>query len=224
MKTAEIPLGVSNHHIHLSKADMEALFGAGYQLKVKRELCQSGEFAADEVLSLVGPKGRVDRVRVVGPLRSETQIEITPNDAHKLGIAAVVRASGDLDGSPGLKLVGPAGELSVEQGAVVSHRHIHMSPQDARRFGLHNEDYVLVRAKGVRGAIFENVLIRVHASFVLEMHLDLDEANGALVHSGDCLELLLPERAGEQVAITMYPEGLPEEARASAQRGEKPAS
>lgn len=208
MKTAEIPLGVSNRHIHLAATDMEALFGAGYQLKVKRMLCQSGEFAAAESLTLLGPRGRIDRVRIVGPLRTETQVEITPNDAHKLGIDPMVRASGDLDGSPGLKLIGPAGELDLSQGAVVSHRHIHMSPQEAQRLGLRNKDHVMVRARGVRGVIFENVLVRVHDSFVLEMHLDTDEANGALVHSGDCLELLLPERTGEQVAITMYPEGV----------------
>jgi acetate kinase len=177
-----IPIGVSAHHVHLSQKDAEILYGAGHQLTPRAPLTQPGQFACQETVDLVGPKGRVDRVRVLGPVRDQSQVEISRTEEFKLGIDAPIRASGDLRGSPGLELVGPNGRVRLDEGVICALRHIHMAPEDALTFGLRDRDVVRVEVQGERSLIFGDVLVRVHPDFRLEMHIDTDEANAAEVN------------------------------------------
>lgn len=195
MQTQLITVGVSNRHVHVSQADLEALFGPGYRLQEMRPLSQPGQFAAEEVVTLVGPKGSLDKVRILGPVRPESQVEIAQTDAYRLGVKAPVRDSGDLVGTPGLRLVGPAGEVTLARGVILACRHIHMTPADARAFGVQDQDRVSIRVSGDRPTTFEGVLIRVSPSYALELHLDTDEANTALLRTGEFVSLSLPERA-----------------------------
>jgi propanediol utilization protein len=180
-----IPVGVSNRHFHISPADLEKLFGSGHQLTKLREVSQKGQFATQETLTVIGPKGRIENIRIVGPPRGQTQLEISRSDAIVLGVDPPVRYSGDLKGSPGARLVGPKGEVVLSEGLIIPQRHIHMSPEDARKFGVKDRDRVMVAplpqtlpaGSEARTVIFDNVLIRVHETFVLDFHLDTDEAN-----------------------------------------------
>ncbi len=174
-----IPISASVRHVHLSREHVQALFGQGHQLTVKHELSQPGQFACEEMLVLVGPKGRIPKVRVLGPERPETQVEISRTDEFILGIDAPIRASGDTKGSPGLRLEGPAGAVDLDHGVIQAQRHIHMSPDDAQKFGVKDKDWVMVRVGGERGIVFDDVLVRVHKSYRLDMHLDTDESNAA---------------------------------------------
>lgn len=180
-----IPVGVSNRHVHLAQSDLIQLFGTGAQLKKSRELSQPGQFACEQSVTLVGPKGVIENVRVLGPLRMQTQIEISAADGFKLGVKPPVRDSGDLDGSAKITLVGPEGSVTLQQGTIIAARHIHMQDSDALRFGVSDKDRVCVRAAGSRSVIFEEVLVRVSPSFRLEFHVDLDEANAAGLNNQD---------------------------------------
>lgn len=180
----EIPVEVSAHHVHLSRSAVEALFGPGHELTHRSDLSQPGQFACQETVNLVGPNGRVERVRVLGPVRGETQVEISMTEEYKLGIKAPIRASGDLDGSPGLALEGPRGTLELPQGVVCALRHIHMSPEDALQFGLKDRDTVMVQVRGGRTLVYGDVLVRVHPEYRLAMHIDTDEANAAGIATG----------------------------------------
>ena len=179
MDELKIPISTSVRHIHLCRAHVEALFGAGHQLTPRSELSQPGQFASEEALTLVGPKGSVEKVRVLGPERKETQVEISRTDEFALGIDAPIRGSGNVAGSPGITLRGPAGDLELDQGVIQAKRHIHMTPEDARRFGVEDRDWVMVRVSGERGLLFDDVLVRVSPKYRLDMHLDTDEANAA---------------------------------------------
>ncbi len=175
-----IPIGISAHHVHLCRADVEALFGEGHQLTPIKDLKQPAQFACEERVNLIGPRGRVDNVRILGPERTQTQVEISRTEEFKLGIDAPIRESGDLDGTPSLTLEGTAGKVVLPQGVICAKRHIHMSPEDAEQFGVHNGDHVLVKVAGEgRELIFGDVVIRVKDSYSLEMHIDTDEANAA---------------------------------------------
>jgi acetate kinase len=178
----KIPIGISAHHVHLSQDHVERLFGAGHQLTPRNPLSQPGQFACEEAVDLIGPKGRVDRVRVLGPVRPSSQVEISRTEEYKLGIDAPIRASGDLKGSPGITLVGSKGEEKLTEGVICALRHIHMSPHDALTYGLKDRDIVRVQVGGERSLIFGDVLIRVHPDFKLEMHIDTDEANAAEIN------------------------------------------
>ncbi len=180
----KIPIEVSAHHVHLSTEEIETLFGPGSRLTRRSDLSQPGQFACEEAVSLVGPKGRVDRVRVLGPERKETQVEISMTEEFKLGIKAPIRASGDLEGSPGVTLEGSNGKQTIPKGVICSYRHIHMSPEDALIFGLKDRDIVQVEVKGERTLTFGDVLVRVHPDFRLSMHIDTDEANAANIKTG----------------------------------------
>jgi acetate kinase len=180
----KIPIEVSAHHVHLARGEMDMLFGPESDLTRRADLSQPGQYACEETINLVGPKGRVERVRVLGPLRGQTQIEISMTEEFKLGIKAPIRASGDLDGSPGIKLEGTIGSLQLPQGVICSLRHIHMSPEDALSFGLKDRDIVSVRVEGERTLVFEDILVRVHPDFRLSMHIDTDEANAASIRTG----------------------------------------
>jgi acetate kinase len=175
-----IPIAVSARHVHLTQAAVEQLFGAGYQLTIKNPLSQPGQYAANEQVTIVGPKNQLERVRILGPCRDLNQVEISRTDEFFLGVDAPVRASGKIDNTPGIKLVGPKGELTLTQGVICAWRHIHMSPEDAQIFGVQDKDIVSVEVHGTeRPLTFGNVLIRVSPSFKLEMHIDTDEANAA---------------------------------------------
>ena len=181
----EVPVGVSNRHIHLSQKDVETLFGEGHQLTRKKEL-MGGQFAAQESCTIVGLKLRaIENVRVLGPARKTTQVEISGTDARKLGITVPVRDSGDIRGSAPIAIVGPKGAIYCTEGCIVAARHIHMSPADAGRAGVTDGEYVSVRVENDRGTTFNQVKIRVDESFTLEMHIDTDEANACGVKSGD---------------------------------------
>jgi acetate kinase len=179
-----IPLSTSAHHVHLSQADFEALFGQGKSMTPKLPLSQPGQFAAQETVNLIGPKGRVDRVRILGPARKESQVEIARTEQFKLGIDAPLRDSGDIEGTPGITIEGEAGSIDVNKGVICAKRHIHMSPEEALSLGLRDKDVVMVKVKGLRELIFGDVLVRVHPDFRMDMHLDTDEANAAQISPG----------------------------------------
>ena len=185
----KLPIALSNKHIHLSQADLEALFGEGYELTHKKDLSQPGQFACEEMVEVVGPKGST-KMRVLGPVRPESQVEVSLADARGLGIAVPVRQSGDVEGTPGCKLVGPKGEVEMSRGVIVAARHIHMSLEDAEKFGVKDKDIVSVQTEGLRGLTFHNVLVRANANFALEMHVDIEEGNAAGVKNGDLVELI----------------------------------
>jgi putative phosphotransacetylase len=178
----EIPVGVSNRHIHLSKEDLNHLFGEGHQLAKAKDLSQPGQYACKETITICGPNGAIEKVRILGPLRSKTQVEILSGDCYKLGVITLPRLSGDLHGTPGITLIGPKGSVQITEGLIVAQRHIHMSPEDANRFGVHDGQIVSLQINGPRGGIFNNVAVRANDSSVLECHLDIEEANAMSVN------------------------------------------
>lgn len=181
-----IPVAVSARHAHLSQATIEKLFGAGYRLKVRKMLSQTGQYAAEETVTLVGPRGRISGVRLMGPPRDHDQIEISRTDEFALGVDAPVRISGDLENTPGITLEGPTGSTTVPSGLITARRHIHMSPNDALRFGVRDHDTVQVRIDSDgRDLTFGDVTVRVSPDYTLEMHLDTDEANAAGIERGE---------------------------------------
>ena len=183
--TMSVPVGVSARHIHLTREHVEVLFGKGYELTRKKDL-MGGQFAANEQCTIVGLKLRaIENVRILGPVRKASQVEISATDARTLGVNAPLRESGDIAGSAPIALVGPKGVLYLEEGCIVAARHIHMTPEQARSAGLHDGEYVSVRMGDERGAVLDHVKIRVDPSFSLEMHIDTDEANACQVKQGD---------------------------------------
>jgi len=174
-----IQIGLSNKHLHLRKEDVETLFGAGHNLTPSKDLGQPGQFACEEKVDVVGPKGVLKGVRVLGPARPETQVEVAMTDARAIGIKPPVRESGKLDGTPGCKLIGPCGEVELDHGVIVALRHVHLSLEQAEAMALADKDIVRVRVEGERAVIFENVLVRANAAFNGEIHLDTDEGNAA---------------------------------------------
>lgn len=182
-----VPVGVSARHVHLTQADVETLFGAGYQLTKKKEL-MGGQFASNEQVTIVGTKLRaIENVRILGPVRKSSQVEISQTDAMKLGVRAPLRDSGDTNGSAPIAIVGPKGAIYLKEGCIVARRHIHMSPADAKAAGVKDKDVVSVTATNARGTTFDEVLIRVDDSFTLEMHIDTDEANASNIKTGDAV-------------------------------------
>lgn len=180
-----VPIAISARHIHLTREAVEALFGEGHELTPYADLSQPGQYACEERLTIVGPRGKIDRVRVLGPVRGKCQVEVSRTDEFKLGVDAPVRDSGDVEASPGVTLQGPAGELTLEQGLICARRHIHMTPKDAERFGVKNRDVVQVAVDSEgRDLVFGDVLVRVSPRYALEMHIDTDEANAAEIQPG----------------------------------------
>ena len=187
-----VPIGVSARHIHLTQEHVEVLFGKGYQLTKKKEL-MGGQFASNETVTIVGIKLRaIENVRVLGPVRKQTQVEISATDAIKLGVKAPIRESGNVAGSAPIAVVGPKGALYLKEGCIIAMRHIHMSPRDAMAAGVHDGDIVSVKADNERGTIFNEVLIRVNDSYTLEMHIDTDEANAAKIATGQTV-MIMPQ-------------------------------
>ena len=175
-----IPVGVSNRHAHLSMTDLEVLFGRGYQLTHQKDLSQPGQFAAAECIDIAGPKGNLEKVRILGPVRSDSQVEVSVTDSYKLGLKPFVRDSGQVEGSAGAELIGPNGRVRLKQGVIIAARHVHMTPEDARKMQLADNQKVSVLLQSPRPAVLMDVLVRVRADFALEMHLDTDEANAVM--------------------------------------------
>lgn len=185
-----VPVAFSNRHIHLSEQDIEVLFGRGYQLKVMKALSQPGQFACEETVTVEGPKGRLSRVRVLGPARKATQVEISLTDSFVLGVKGVVRMSGDVAGTPGIRIIGPAGTVEAPEGVIVAARHLHLSAQQAELFGLTNGQEVRLAIDGPRGIVMEHVAVRCGKGHDMEVHVDTDEANAAALRSGTMCEIL----------------------------------
>ena len=185
-----VPIGVSNRHVHLSQNDLESLFGRGYELTKIKDISQPGQFACKETVTIAGPKGAIEKVRVLGPTRKQSQVEILKSDCFKLGINAAMRMSGDLAGTPGITLIGPQKSLFLTQGAIVAKRHIHMLPRDARRFGVTDGQVVSLKVSGERGGILGNVVIRVTTTSALECHIDTEEANAMDLKNGSKITII----------------------------------
>ena len=185
-----IPVGVSNRHVHLSQGDLEALFGPGYELSKMKDLSQPGQYACKETVTICGPKGAIEKVRILGPVRSRTQVEILAGDSFKLGIKSTARLSGDLDGTPGITIIGPKGSVQIKEGLMVAQRHIHMLPEDAARIGVRDGQVVSLEVDGIRGGILRNTIVRVTSQSGLECHIDTEEANALGLSSSSRVKIV----------------------------------
>ncbi|GAB6173542.1 phosphate propanoyltransferase [Paradesulfitobacterium aromaticivorans] len=194
MPDFDVPLGISSRHVHLTQEHVDILFGRGHKLTPTKALSQPGQFASDETVTIVGNKGSLEGVRVLGPVRNYSQVELATTDTFKLGVKAPVRESGELEGTPGIELVGPVGKLKLNSGVIIAARHIHMTPEEAKEHGLKDGDHVSVEIPGSRGGVLDEVLIRVSPKFELDMHVDTDEGNAFNLHTGDTVEVLPQER------------------------------
>ena len=180
-----IPVGVSNRHIHLSQKDLDTLFGEGYELTPIKELSQPGQYACKELLTIIGPSMRpIENVRVLGPVRKSSQVEISATDSYVLKVKPPVRESGNIAGSAPIRIVGPKGVVELSEGCIIANRHIHMSPSEAERFSLKDGDTITVDVNGKRRTRWFDVQVRVHKDFRLEMHVDTDDANAAGIGNG----------------------------------------
>ncbi|TQR35159.1 phosphate propanoyltransferase [Lysinibacillus sphaericus] len=186
----KIPVGVSARHVHLAQTEVEQLFGENYQLTPKFELSQPGQFAAEETVVIAGPKGSIERVRILGPARSLSQVEISWTDAMKLGVKPPLRVSGDIKGSSPVTLIGPKGSVVLNEGLIIAQAHIHMSPTDSAQFQVVDGQSVQINIEGIRPIILSNVMIRVSERYRLEMHIDTDEANAGLIQQGTFAEIV----------------------------------
>jgi putative phosphotransacetylase len=186
----QVHIGVSARHIHLSKEHIAVLFGQGYELQILKELSQPGQYAAVEVVSVQGANGGMDKIRILGPARGATQLEISRTDAYSLGVNPPVRQSGSLEGTPGIKVIGPLGVVVLDQGVIVAARHIHFHTTDAESIGIKDQQLLKVKLNGERPLILEHVLARVSDQFALDLHIDTDEANAAGVKTGEFAEIL----------------------------------
>lgn len=189
-KTMKIPVSISARHVHLCRADMDTLFGEEEELSVFKELSQPGQYAANEKVSVCGPRGCIEGMRILGPLRSRSQVEVSMTDARQLGVTPPVRSSGDLAGSAPVTLKGPKGTVVLEEGCIVAERHIHMSPSDAEFYGVEDLEEVMVKIHNTKGGILDNVFVKVRDDFELDMHIDTDDANAFLIHNSDWVELV----------------------------------
>jgi putative phosphotransacetylase len=185
-----VPATVSARHIHLSRTDMDILFGAGYELTKIKNLAQPGQFASSDTVTIEGAKGSIEGMRVLGPVRKDTQVEISVTDAVKLGIEPAIRMSGNVDGSPGAVIVGPVGKVRIASGVIVAARHLHISDAQAEAFAVNNGDVVKLKKYGPREVVFGNFIVRSGPTHELEAHLDTDEANAAAIEDGDLLEIV----------------------------------
>jgi putative phosphotransacetylase len=182
-----IPVAVSSRHAHVSQRDLELLFGMGHALHPIKPLSQPGQYVCRETVTVAGPKGSLQNVRIVGPVRGETQVEISLTDTYTLGVPPVVRMSGDISGTPGAVLIGPMGRVRLSQGVIISQRHLHISPDEAGWMGLTNADTISVVSQGERPVVFKDVVVRAGETYRLEMHIDTDEANAANIRTGALL-------------------------------------
>ena len=185
---AAIPVGVSNRHVHLSQAHMDELFKIGFTKL--RDLSQAGQFVIAETVILAGPKGTLEGVRVVGPARTNSQVELSVGDAYKIGVIPLVRESGDIQGTPGITVIGSSGSVQLQEGVIVAKRHLHMKPEEADLFRVNDGDVVEIKCHGDRSLAFNQVIVRVNPNYTLEFHIDFEEANAAGLKQGDMVTLV----------------------------------
>lgn len=190
MKDDSIPVGISNRHVHLSKEDLETLFGKGYELTKLKDLSQPGQYAAKETVTICGPKGAIEKVRILGATREKTQIEILAGDCFKLGIKAEPRLSGKLDNTPGLTIIGSQGSVQTENGLIIAQRHIHMLPEDADKLNVKDGENVSIKIEGIRSGVLDNVIVRAVENSALECHLDMEEANAMGLNSKSKIKII----------------------------------
>ncbi len=188
----KIKVMLSNHHVHLKPEDVETLFGTGHEIKI-RKMLSPVEFAAEETVTLIGPRGKIEGVRVLGPLRHYTQAELLKADAIRIGVNAPLKNSGELEEAASIRILGPVGELNIK-GAIIAKRHIHLKPDSAEDLGIKDRQYVSVKAAGERGLIFQQVLVRVSCNSVDVMHIDLEEGNAANIENNDMLEIFIEDQ------------------------------
>jgi len=186
----KVSIGVSNRHVHLTEEDLKTLFGENYELEVDKEMTQPGQFASKAFVDLKTEKNTINHVRVVGPIREYTQVEISKTDSYFLGLNPPVRDSGDLDGSESITLVGPIGEIKIEKGCIIANRHIHITPKQLEMYNLKDKKVVDVKLDGEKGGIISDVHLKVQDEAFFELHLDTDDANAHLVKQGDIGEIL----------------------------------
>ncbi len=185
-----IPVGISNRHIHLCREDIDTLFGKGYQLTPFKDLSQPGQYACKELLTIVGPSLKpIENVRVLGPERRRSQVEISRTDSFTLKVKPPVRESGNIAGSAAITLIGPKGVVTLDEGCIIANRHIHMGVEDGKNFGVKDGDFVTIDAFGERRTRFYDVQVRVDESFCLEMHLDTDDANAVGLKNGSKVKI-----------------------------------
>lgn len=190
----KIPVGVSARHAHVTQEDLEILYGPGHQLTVYAPLYQPGAFAANETVTIVGKRMRaIEHVRILGPVRDYSQVEVAQTEAIRLGLNPPIRDSGDLAGADPITLVGPVGSVYLEEGAICATRHIHMTPEHANAFGVKETDRLKIRFPGERALTLENIRPKIHESYALQMHLDTDDSNAAGLKGGEAVELLRNE-------------------------------
>lgn len=185
---ASVSVGISARHVHLTRDHVDILFGKDYKLTRIKDLSQPGQFASKETVTLLGPKGKIEKVRILGPERRLTQVEVSASDARILGVQPIVRNSGDIEGTPGLTIIGTQGSVDIDKGVILADRHIHMSPEEAGFYGVKDGDRVKISIPGRRGGVLDNVVIRVHQDYRMDLHIDTDEANAFLLKQGDILE------------------------------------
>lgn len=188
-----VPVSISARHLHLKQEHVDVLFGEGYQLTHFKEISQPGQYACNEKVTLQGPKGSIENVRVLGPLRKQTQVEIARADARKLGITPPVRNSGNIAGSAPITLIGPNGTVQLEEGCIIADRHIHMTPKDAKDFGVQDKQKVSVLVEGEKGGLMGQVTIRVNERYALDMHIDTDDANAFDLKGNEQLKIIFTE-------------------------------
>lgn len=186
----KVSIGVSNRHVHLTRENLKKLFGDDYKLEKKKELTQPGQFASTALVTLKTEKDIIENVRVLGPVRNYTQVEISRTDAYKLGLNPPVRNSGDLELSESITLIGPKGEVNLDSGCIIATRHIHILPEQVKQYNLEGKETVSVRISGEKGGIIENVYLKVADESFFELHLDTDDANAHLVKNGDIAEII----------------------------------
>lgn len=185
----KVNVGVSARHVHVTKEDLNILFGEDFELTKKVDLSQPGQYACNEQVILKGPKGIIERVRILGPERNETQVEISKTDSFVLGINPPVRNSGDLNGACEITIIGPKGEVT-KNAAIIAARHIHATKEDAIKYGFENKEFIKIVVGGEKSGILENVYVRISDSFSLEIHLDTDDANAFLIKNGDDVDII----------------------------------
>lgn len=186
----KVPVGISARHVHLERQHLDILFGEDYQLTFLKPLSQPGQFAAQETVEIIGPKGTLPSVRILGPERKQTQVEVAMTEARKLGIKPPVRTSGELSGTPGITIRGPKGEITILEGVMIADRHIHMTPEDALRYNVKDGQKVKVLIEGEKGGIMHNVTIRVNDKYALDCHIDTDDASAFLISQGQIVTIV----------------------------------
>lgn len=186
----KVSIGVSNRHVHLTKEHLEILFGEGYELQKKVDINQPGQFAATDLVTIKTPKSEIENVRILGPIRPYTQVEISKTDAYKLGLNPPIRDSGDLKGSSPITIIGPKGTIDIEEGCIIANRHIHILPNQMKSYGLEGREMVSVKINGEKGGILANVKLKVSEEAYFELHIDTDDANAHLIKNGDIGEII----------------------------------